>query len=121
MGRSRNLVHNVVSAKPDDTDNHNNDRGGSMKLPGGMDFGEMMQQAKRMQEDLQREMQQIKVDATAGGGIIQVSMNGLKQLVELKIEPDVVKAGDTEMLQDLILAAVNEASRKVDEAMKGKL
>jgi DNA-binding YbaB/EbfC family protein len=92
-----------------------------MKLPGGMDLGQMMQQAKQMQEDLQREMQQIRVEASAGGGIVHVEMNGMKQLLELKIEPDVVKSGDTEMLQDLLIAAINEASRKVDEAMKGKL
>jgi DNA-binding YbaB/EbfC family protein len=93
----------------------------TMKIPGGLDFEQMMKQAQKMQEDLQREMQTIRVQATAGGGIVNVVMNGSKELVELKIEPDVVKSGDIEMLQDLIIAAVNEASRKADEAMKGKL
>jgi len=86
-----------------------------------MDFSQMMQQAQKMQEELQQEMQSIRVNASAGGGIVSVAMNGLKEIVELKIEPDVVKSGDVDMLQDLIVAAVNEASRKADEAMKGKL
>ena len=92
-----------------------------MKLPGGMDFSQMMQQAQKMQEELQQEMQSIRVNASCGGGIVSVTMNGLKEIVELKIEPDIVKSGDVDMLQDLIMAAVNEASRKADEAMKGKL
>ncbi|PYP88787.1 MAG: YbaB/EbfC family nucleoid-associated protein [Blastocatellia bacterium AA13] len=92
-----------------------------MKLPGGLDINEMMKQAQQMQEDLQRDMQQIRVSATAGGGIVTVDMNGLKEVVGLKIEPEIFKSGDVEMLQDLIVAAVNESSRKVDEAMKGKL
>ena len=92
-----------------------------MKIPGGFDLQEMMKQAQQMQDDLQREMQKIKVDATAGGGVVRVTMNGAKELVELTIDPEAVKSGDVEMLQDLIIAAVNEASRKADEAMKGKL
>jgi|SRR5580704_6893751 DNA-binding YbaB/EbfC family protein len=92
-----------------------------MKMPGGLDFDEMMKQAQKMQDDLQREMQQIRVQASAGGGVIRVVMNGSKELVELTIDPDTINSGDVEMLQDLIIAAVNEASRKADEAMKGKL
>jgi nucleoid-associated protein EbfC len=92
-----------------------------MKMPGGFDLQEMMKQAQQMQEDMQREMQRIRVDATAGGGVVTVAMNGAKELVDLKIDPEAVKTGDVEMLQDLIIAAVNEASRKADEAMKGKL
>ena len=92
-----------------------------MKMPGGIDFQEMMKQAQQMQDDMQREMQRITVRASAGGGVVSVVMNGLKELVELTIDPEAVKAGDVEMLQDLIIAAVNEASRKADEAMKGKL
>ena len=92
-----------------------------MKLPGGFDIGAMMKQAQQMQEDMQREMQQIRVEASAGGGIITVAMNGAKELIEIKIDPEAVKADDVEMLQDLIIAAVNEGSRKADEAMKGKL
>ena len=92
-----------------------------MKLPGGFDLQEMMKQAQQMQEEMQREMQRIRVSASAGGGVVSVEMNGLKELVELKIDPEAVKVGDVEMLEDLIIAAVNEASRKADEAMKGKL
>ena len=92
-----------------------------MKLPGGFDFGQMMKQAQKMQEDMQREMQQIRVEASAGGGMISVAMNGAKELLEIKIDPEAVKGGDVEMLQDLIIAAFNEAARKADEAMKGKL
>jgi hypothetical protein len=92
-----------------------------MKLPGGFDLQEMMKQAQQMQEEMQREMQRIRVSASAGGGVVSVAMNGLKELVELKIDPEAVKVGDVEMLEDLIIAAVNEASRKADEAMKGKL
>ena len=82
---------------------------------------QMMKQAQQMQEDMQREMQRVRVDASAGGGVVTVAMNGAKELIELKIDAETVKTGDVEMLQDLILAAVNEASRKVDEAMRGKL
>jgi len=90
-----------------------------MKLPGDFDLGQMMQQAKQMQEDMQRDMKEIRVDATAGGGVVRVAMNGAKEMLDLKIDPEA--AGDVEMLQDLIVAAVNEASRKADEAIKGKL
>jgi DNA-binding YbaB/EbfC family protein len=90
-----------------------------MKLPGDFDLGQMMEQAKQMQEDMQRDMKEIRVDATAGGGVVRVAMNGAKELLDLKIDPEA--AGDVEMLQDLIVAAVNEASRKADEAIKGKL
>jgi len=92
-----------------------------MKLPGGFDIQEMMKQAQQMQDDMQREMAKLRVEASAGGGVIHVTMNGAKELVDLTIDPEAVKSGDVEMLQDLILAAVNEASRKADEAMKGKL
>jgi DNA-binding YbaB/EbfC family protein len=92
-----------------------------MKLPGGFDLGAMMKQAQQMQEEMQREMQQIRVEASAGGGIVSVAMNGAKELIEIKIDPEAVKSDDVEMLQDLIIAAVNEGARKADEAMKGKL
>lgn len=97
-----------------------------MKLPGGMDFGnmdlsEMMKQAQEMQEELQRDMQSIKVEANVGGGAVKVVMNGSKELVDLKIEPELAKSGDVEMLQELIIAAINEGARKAEEAIKGKL
>ncbi len=82
---------------------------------------EMMSMAKRQYEELQRKMQETTVAATAGGGSVSVRMNGQKQVLSVKIDPEVVKAGDLEMLQDLIMAAVNAAVHKVDEAMQSSL
>ena len=92
-----------------------------MKFPGGMNMQQMMKQAQQMQEKMQKEMEALVVDATAGGGVVTVQMSGSKEVVSIKIDPEAVKEGDVEMLQDLIVAAVNEAGRKVDEAMQGKL
>lgn len=82
-----------------------------------MNIQEMMMQAQQMQARLQKQMSETRVEATAGGGMVTVVMNGAKQLKSLIIDPDVVSKEDLEMLQDLILAAVNDAHRKVDEAM----
>jgi nucleoid-associated protein EbfC len=90
-----------------------------MKFPGGMNIQQMMKQAQKMQEQMAKDMETLRVDATAGGGIVKVEMNGKKDVLAIKIEPEA--AGDVEMLQDLIVAAVNEAGRKVDEAMESKL
>ncbi len=87
-----------------------------MKLPGGMDMKKMMQQAQRMQEELQRSLKEMRMEASSGGGIVTVVMSGEKQIVSLKIEQEA--ASDVEMLQDLIIAAVNECGRKVDEAVQ---
>ncbi|HEV2799958.1 MAG TPA: YbaB/EbfC family nucleoid-associated protein [Pyrinomonadaceae bacterium] len=92
-----------------------------MKFPGGMNMQQMMKQAQQMQEKMQREMEALTVDATAGGGVVTVQMGGTKEVISIKIDPEAVKDGDVEMLQDLIVAAVNEAGRKVDEAMQNKL
>ncbi len=92
-----------------------------MKFPGGMNMQQMMKQAQAMQEKMQREMEALVVDATAGGGVVTVQMGGTKEVISIKIDPEAVKDGDVEMLQDLIVAAVNEAGRKVDEAMQNKL
>jgi DNA-binding YbaB/EbfC family protein len=92
-----------------------------MKLPGGFDLNSMMKQAQQMQEQMGREMKQMTVDASAGGGAVTVKMRGDFELLELKISPDLVKDGDVEMLQDLTVAAINEARRKVEESIKGKL
>jgi DNA-binding YbaB/EbfC family protein len=78
----------------------------------------VMQQAQQMQDKLQREIAQIKVEATAGGGMVTVSMDGQKNLLKVKIDPEV--AGDVEMLQDMIVAASNEAVKKVDAEVQGK-
>jgi DNA-binding YbaB/EbfC family protein len=90
-------------------------------FPGGLDFAEMMKQAQEMQEKMQREMDQIRVDATVGGGMVTVLMSGTKDLLEVKIDAEMLKNADVEMLQDMIVAAVNEAGRKVDEKLKGQL
>jgi len=88
-----------------------------VKLPGNMQ--NMMRQAQQMQEKLQQEIAQIKVEATAGGGMIAVQMDGQKNLLSVKIDPEV--AGDVEMLQDMILAAHSEAMKKVEEEIKQKM
>ena len=92
-----------------------------MDFPGGFDINQMMRQAQEMQERLQREMQDIRMEASAGGGMVTVAMSGSKELLEVRIDPEAIKDGDVEMLQDMVVAAVNEASRKVDEKLKGKL
>ena len=88
-----------------------------MKLPGNMQ--QMMQQAQKMQERLQQEIAQIKVEASAGGGMVSVNMDGQKNLLSVRIDPEV--AGDVEMLQDMVLAAVREATKKVDDEIKAKM
>lgn len=92
-----------------------------MKFPGGFNIQQMMKQAQVMQEKMQKEMEELRVEASAGGGVVNVGMKGNHEIISLKIDPEAVKEGDVEMLQDMILAAINEANRKVDEAMKGKL
>jgi DNA-binding YbaB/EbfC family protein len=92
-----------------------------MNLPGGFDLNSMMKQAQQMQEKMGREMREMVVDAAAGGGAVTVKMRGDFEVMDLKISPDLVKEGDTEMIQDLTMAAINEAKRKVEESLKGKL
>ena len=88
-----------------------------MKLPGNMQ--QMMQQAQKMQEKLHQEIALIKVEATAGGGMVSAQMDGQKNLLSVRIDPEV--AGDVEMLQDMVVAAVNEAAKKVDDEIKQKM
>src|ERR1041384_1137696 len=92
-----------------------------MNLPGGFDLNSMMKQAQQMQEKMGREMKEMVVDAAAGGGAVTVKMRGDFEVLEVIISPDLVKDGDVEMIQDLTLAALNEAKRKVEESLKGKL
>jgi len=80
-----------------------------------------MKQAQQMQEKMQKQLAETVIEATAGGGMVTVTVNGGKQLLSLKIDPEVVNASDVEMLEDLILAAVNDAQRKADEAMGAKM
>ena len=92
-----------------------------MKLPGGMDLEGMMRQAQQMQETMGREMKEMTVEAAAGGGAVTVKMRGDFEVISLTISPDLVKDGDVEMIQDLTVAALNEAHRKIEESLKGKL
>ena len=78
---------------------------------------QMMKQAQQMQENLQKQMAALRVEGNAGGGMVTVVCNGAKQIQSLKIDPEVVSKEDVEMLQDLIVAAINDAHRKADEAM----
>lgn len=86
-----------------------------------MNIQQMMKQAQEMQERLQQELNATEVEATAGGGMVTVVMNGRKQVRRITIDPEVVSSDDVEMLQDLIVAAVNDAQRKVDETVAGKM
>ena len=81
----------------------------------------LMKQAEKMQAKLQSEMGELRVEASSGGGMVQVTMDGTKQLVSITIDPETVDSDDLEMLQDLVLAAVNEAGRRVDEALSSQL
>ena len=87
----------------------------------GFNLQDMLAQARQQAEKLQEKMQQITVEASSGGGSVTVKMNGQKQVLSVVIEPEVVKSGDIEMLQDLVMAAVNAAAQKVDDAMKSSL
>jgi len=86
-----------------------------------MNIQQMMKQAQQMQERMQKQMAEMKLEATAGGGMVTVTMNGAKQVLALKIDPEAVSKEDVEMLQDLILAAINDAQRKVDEALQKQM
>lgn len=86
-----------------------------------MNIQQMMKQAQQMQEKLQKQMADMRVEATAGGGMVTVVINGAKQLQSIKIDPEAVSKEDVEMLQDLILAAMNDAHRKVDEQMNQQM
>ena len=82
---------------------------------------QLMKQAQEMQERLQRELAETVVEASVGGGMVSVKMSGHKQLVSVKIDPEVMDREDPSMLEDLIVAAVNEAGRRVEETMQGKM
>lgn len=86
-----------------------------------MNIQKLMQQAQQMQAKLQKEMQEMVIEATVGGGMVKVRMSGAKQLVGVEIDPEVLDPEDPGMVQDLVLAAVNEAGRRVDEALQSKM
>jgi len=90
-----------------------------MKMPGGGNMQAMMKQAQQMQQKLQEQIAAIRVEASAGGGMVSVKMDGHKSVLSVKIDPEV--AGDVEMLQDMTMAAFNEAAKKVDEEAQGKM
>ena len=87
----------------------------------GFNLQELMSQAKQQYETLQKKMEQTVVEASSGGGSVTVKMDGRKQVLGVKIDPEVVKGDDLEMLQDLVMAAVNEAGRKIDQTMQSSV
>ena len=86
-----------------------------------MNLQNMMKQAQQMQERMQKQMEEMRIEATAGGGMVTVVINGAKQMQSIKIDPEAVSKEDVEMLQDLILAALNDAHRKADEALSKQM
>ena len=82
-----------------------------------MNLQQMMKQAQQMQERVQKQMAELRVEGNAGGGMVTVVVNGAKQIQSMKIDPEVVSKDDVGMLEDLIVAAVNDANRKVDEQL----
>lgn len=85
---------------------------------GGFNLQDLMSKAKAQYESLQKKMQETVIEVSSGGGAITVKMDGRKQVLSLRIDPEVAKSGDVEMLQDLMVAAINEADRKIDSQMQ---
>src|SRR5438876_7969452 len=88
---------------------------------GGFNLQELMSQAKRQYETLQKKMEETVVEGSSGGGTVTVKMDGRKQVLSIKIDPEAVKSGDLEMLQDLIAAAVNGAGKKIDDTVQSAM
>ena len=86
-----------------------------------MNIQKMMQQAQQMQDSLQKQLKETTVEATAGGGMVTVVMNGVKEIQSLSIHPEVVSSDDVEMLQDLIVAAIADAQRRADELVSQQM
>ena len=86
-----------------------------------MNIKQLMKQAQQMQDQMQRQMAAIRVEGTAGGGMVKAEMGGNKELLSITIDKEAVDSDDVEMLQDLVKAAVNEAARKVDEEMQSSM
>jgi DNA-binding YbaB/EbfC family protein len=86
-----------------------------------MNIKQLMKQAQQMQDQMQRQMAEIRVEGSAGGGMVKAEMSGNKELISITIDKEAVDPNDVEMLQDLVKAAVNEAARKVDEAMQSSM
>jgi len=90
-------------------------------MKGLFNFKDMLKKAQEMQEQIKKELSEMRIEGTSGGGMVTVVLDGTKNLISIKIEPEIVKSGDLEMLQDLIIAAFNDAGAKVDQAMAEKL
>ena len=86
-----------------------------------MNINQMMKQAQQVQERLQKQMADMRIEATSGGGMVTAVVNGSKQIQSIRIDPEVVSKDDVEMLQDLILAAVGDAQRKADEELSKQM
>ena len=86
-----------------------------------MNMQKLLQQAQNMQEKMQRELAETSVESSVGGGLVRVTMDGHKHLLSVKVDPEAVDEDDLSMLEDLIAAAVNDASRKIDETLKDKV
>ena len=82
---------------------------------------QLMKQVQQMQEQMQKRMGELRVEGSAGGGMVKATMNGNKEVLSVSIDKEAVDPNDVEMLQDLVVAAVNEAARKVDEEMQGQI
>ena len=88
---------------------------------GGVDINQIFRMAQQAQEKMEKEMETARVEASTGGGMVRVEMNGKKELLSLKIDPEIVKAEEIDSLQDLVLSAVNDASQQVDKLLSDKL
>ena len=83
-----------------------------------MNLGKMMKDLQKMQTKMQEEIDQLEIESASGGGVVTARMNGKKQLLSLKLTPEAITPEDTDLMEDLITAAVNEAGRQVDEAVE---
>ena len=97
------------------------EKGGVRGMPGGRNQEAMMKQGKKMKQEMQEQLKKQTIEATAGGGVVKITMDGEKQVKGIIIDPAAVDPDDVEMLQDLLAAAFNEATKKVDEKMAGEM
>ena len=90
-------------------------------MKGGVDINQIFRMAQQAQEKMEKEMETARVEASTGGGMVRVEMNGKKELLSLKIDPEIVKVEEIDSLQDLVLSAFNDASQQVDKLLSDKL
>ena len=88
-------------------------------MPGGMNMNNLLKQAQKMQADMQKAQEEL--EASVGGGAVVVKVNGKKEVVAINIKPEVVDPDDIEMLEDLVMSAVNQAMREIDELQKSQM